>query len=103
MRTEYGRRTREREMAGGPFPDGWTDQIVSIDLVGGPSGLVGIVTDSNEGGCVVEMEAEPDPETFTRPRPRQIFYPWTAIQAIELTHIPRPGARPAESPEEPAP
>jgi hypothetical protein len=90
-------------MAGGPFPNEWIDRQVSIDFVGGTSSLTGKVTDSSEGGCVVEMVTEHDGGSRTR----RVFYPWAAIRSIELLEEPAERQRPptrsraAEIPEDP--
>ena len=68
-------------MVGEHYPSGWNHKQVSIDFIGGTSSLAGMVINSTATGCVVELVPDGEPRES---RPRQIFYPSSAIRSIEL-------------------
>jgi hypothetical protein len=86
------------------YPSGWNHKQVSIDFIGGTSSLAGMVIDSTEAGCVVELMPDGEPRES---RARRIFYPWIVWRSIELLDGLPEGrgsptvAQPAEPPEYP--
>ena len=68
-------------MAYGHLPAGWQNKRVAINLLREQSGaLEGLVTESNEGGFVLDMSGEG--------AARSIFVPWSAVAFVELLESP---------------
>ena len=86
---------RRESMVGEHYPSGWDNKHVSIDFIGGTSSLTGEVVGSTATECVVKLVPDGEPRES---RARRIFYPWTAIQSIELMEELHEGRRPPAVP-----